>query len=886
MSRDMRRGAPNDIRSNLATPFVPPQGYFANATSSLSLEAAEDADTGFRPFPDRGTFPTSYPRSIPNVPRQSSPPHFDPPEPQPVPVQVPQHNSARSSLTMTESEGLLEEKQGLHPNARDATPKPIPRSAMTLRGNLILDSEVPTALIQSYGLKGRIPNEFNFMRYMLVTCDPEDFARKQYLLRQNSYSRPRETELLICITLYDEEPYLVARTLKGVIQNVLHLSNRKEDPTWGSNLFKKVLVCFVADGRNKVNPKTLAFFAAMGVYQEGFAKSKFGEEDVHAHIYEHTTHIMPKRTEDGDLSFQRCDVPIQLLLCLKEKNKKKINSHRWCFQAFCEVLKPRVVVLLDAGTQPGRDLIYHLWKAFDRNEQVGGCCGEIKAALGENFRNLLNPLVASQNFEYKILNILDKPTESVFGFVTVLPGAFSAYRYEALLGKPLEEYFRGETLDEDNDATVFKKNMYLAEDRILCFELISKRNCRWLLKYVKSAYAETDTPTQISQLIKQRRRWLNGSFFVSFYSLTHFYRVWQSGHSFWRKLCLTIQFIYQTVQLVVSWFSVASFFLVFRILTFALEDYFGGAKYLAGIFLWMYVASTVITFVLLFGNRPEGASKCYAAMLAFYAVLMIYTMFAAIFITVKAVQDFEKIKSFHSLVFDNSRFRDLVVSTALTYALYFVASFLFFEPWHMFTLFLQYLLVSPTYVNVLNIYAFCNLHDVSWGNREEDTESAGEFKLMTSGKDSDSLELLVDISGVPMDRYAVDDQYAEQMTKLREPNEKAYRTNRCGIRVRNKHIDEETLKKDHYALVRSVVVLFWVGTNCALIAVVLSRDGFTRVSHIESVYQRRSEIFLSVILWIVAFMAAFRFVGCVWYLVGRLREKIRDNRPVRQIGYV
>jgi chitin synthase len=85
-------------------------------------------------------------------------------------------------------------------------------------------------------------------------------------------------------------------------------------------------------------------------------------------------------------------VPVQLIFCLKEKNQKKINSHRWFFNAFGPILQPNVCVLLDVGTMPGPTSIYHLWKAFDINSNVGGACGEIVALKGKWGMNLMNPL--------------------------------------------------------------------------------------------------------------------------------------------------------------------------------------------------------------------------------------------------------------------------------------------------------------------------------------------------------------------------------------------------------------------------------------------------------------------------------------------------------------
>lgn len=48
------------------------------------------------------------------------------------------------------------------------------------------------------------------------------------------------------------------------------------------------------------------------------------------------------------------------------------------------------------------------------------------------------------------------------------------------------------------------------------------------------------------------------------------------------------------------------------------------------------------------------------------------------------------------LIQTNAAFRDIVISLAATYGLYFIGSFMHFEPWHMFTSFIQYMFLLPS----------------------------------------------------------------------------------------------------------------------------------------------------------------------------------------------
>ncbi|KAH9970285.1 glycosyltransferase family 2 protein [Lactifluus volemus] len=736
-------------------------------------------------------------------------------------------------------------------------PQRITRRHKTLKrvelvgGNFVLDAQVPTKLLNLCLHKDE--REFTHMRYSAATGDPNDFKDNGFSLRPRLYEPPRGTELFIVMTMYNEDDGLFTRTMHGVMKNIVYLCKRDRSKTWGKDGWKKVVVCIVSDGRQKVNSRTLSVIAAMGAYQEGIATNVVNGKPVVAHIYEYTTQISvtPSNKIEGP---EKGIVPVQIMFCLKEKNQKKINSHRWFFNAFGPILQPNVCVLLDVGTQPGPTSIYHLWKAFDINSNVGGACGEIVALKGKYGEKLFNPLVAAQNFEYKMSNILDKPLESVFGYITVLPGAFSAYRYIALQNDangegPLQKYFLGETM-HGAGADIFTANMYLAEDRILCWELVSKRGGSWVLHYVKSAYGVTDTPDQVPELVSQRRRWLNGSFFAAIHGTVKFHYIYRSSHSFMRKFWIHVELVYQTFNLIFSWFALGNFFISFFVLTNALEDptILGGKviDLLNTVCKYSYVALLLTCFILALGNRPQGSNVGYTLAFVGYAIFVMYMTFAAIFLAVKGVQQVAAEEHRGIKVGDlytNAIFRDIVISLSATVGLYVLASIIHLDPWHMVTSFVQYTLIAPSYINILNVYAFANVHDVSWGTKGDNKVST-DLGVVKANKGENVVEV-----AVPTAEKDINAAYEDAIHVLttKPPKE-------------DKKVDTATAQEDFYRNFRTNVLLAWVLSNA------FTTNGSAKTSGASHTVNG----YLIFILYSVAVLAFVRFVGSTLYMIIRM----------------
>jgi chitin synthase len=78
------------------------------------------------------------------------------------------------------------------------------------------------------------------------------------------------------------------------------------------------------------------------------------------------------------------------------------------------------------------------------------------------------------------------------------------------------------------------------------------------LQYKSRETGLVDLLSQVPELILQRRRWLNGSFFAAIHSVVHFHYIYRSSHSFLRKFWIHVEMFYHVFNLIFAWFALVS----------------------------------------------------------------------------------------------------------------------------------------------------------------------------------------------------------------------------------------------------------------------------------------------------------------------------------------
>jgi len=322
-----------------------------------------------------------------------------------------------------------------------------------------------------------------------------------------------------------------------------------------------------------------------------------------------------------------------------------------------------------------------------------------------------------------------------------------------------------------------------------------------------------------------------------------------------------VQALYNVFSLIFSWFALANIWLTFSIIIDLLPAQ-TPAVYIFGTpavthwvnlwFKWIYLGFLALQFVLALGNRPKGFKIAYAVTLWVYAFLAVYLIVCSIWLTVLA---FTHLSLEGATVWDRlghvltGPANVLLASLVATFGIYFFASFLYRDPWHMFSSFPQYLLLAPSFTNVLNVYAFCNLHDVSWGTKGSD--KAEVLPSISSKKGKEDAPAVVD--DIEKNQADIDVAFKETV-------------DRAVMKLDKKEEREKPTLDDQNRTFRTNFVAFWMLSNAALAVAIENINGLGTT---ETQERTKQNIYFSIILWSTFGLAMVRFIGCVYYFFKR-----------------
>jgi cellulose synthase/poly-beta-1,6-N-acetylglucosamine synthase-like glycosyltransferase len=598
------------------------------------------------------------------------------------------------------------------------------------------------------------------------------------------FGKQNRPKLLIWITMYNEPFIQLLQSLAGIFRAYYELVSLDED------FLNNVHIVIVADGYDKLDEEFLMKCEKAGIYNEfktkkwrtvevpaGSDKPKhvfrdlrfinkdtmnesrrvYGTNNI-AHCFSKIVNFpelmnaLPKN-EALDFGIDRYyvndfllgsdqpgyvkekkfrHIPMPIHFLIKHRNAGKIESHQWFFKGFCEYMNPKFWQIIDWGSIPMWNSISHIIMHMENFHMVGGAWGEIEVLIpekkedGQDLSFIESVLVRAQYVEYKLSHYLDKATETLFGFVSVLPGAFSTFRWKWINGKPLDKFLKG-MKDEFGDLTKIMNwadaNKYLAEDRIMWLEIISKPSCDYIIHYIPGAKCLTDPPLSLTQLIKQRRRWFNGSMFASIHVLKRMCSIWKrKSTSFVRNWAFMFLYLYMIIQMVLSFVIVGSFYGVFSIFLRAVlpsSDWITVESaaniiesiYLIFLFLVLLLSTTIeITWA-------ETGYRIWSFFMGLFTLLMVAN--CIIFVFDGALISW-------SVLFVSIMLISFILPLVINISSLRICDFL--KGW------VYVIYLSPTYVNLFTIYAISNIHDVTWGSRPTEDSKANLFKEVEKKK--------------------------------------------------------------------------------------------------------------------------------------------------------
>jgi len=224
---------------------------------------------------------------------------------------------------------------------------------------------------------------------------------------------------------------------------------------------------------------------------------------------------------------------------------------------------------------------------------------------------------------------------------------------------------------------------------------------------------------------------------------------------------------------------------------------------------YLYLAFLMVQFILALGNRPKGSRITYIMSFFVFGVINAYVIVLSMYLAVRGISATVKttnVDNFFTSFFGSNTNSGGIIIVALlaTFGLYFVASFLYLDPWHMFTSFGQYLLLMSSYINILMVYAFSNWHDVSWGTKGSDKVDALPSAQTTKVDGKAAV-----IEEIDRPQEDIDSQFEATVKRALKPFIPPVE-------------DEKKTLEDSYKSFRTKLLISWVFSNVILIVGITS----------------------------------------------------------------
>jgi chitin synthase len=180
--------------------------------------------------------------------------------------------------------------------------------------------------------------------------------------------------------------------------------------------------------------------------------------------------------------------------------------------------------------------------------------------------------------------------------------------------------------------------------------------------------------------------------------------------------------------------------------------------------------------------------------------------------------------------------------------------------------FLQYLLLAPSFTNVLNVYAFCNLHDVSaislfifpsssgqplcqvsWGTKGSDKAEALPSVSSKKGKDEEPAV----VEDTTREQGDLDDQFKETVQ-------------RAVTKLVVKEVVEKPTMDDQNKTFRTRLVSVWMLTNAILAVAIQNINGLRNTDDPdadEEALRSKQNLYFAIILYSTFGLSMVRFIG-------------------------